>query len=396
MTFDYTLHCGLCNKEYDPSVIQRLCACGRPLLAKYDLSGAPQLAAGSQQSSTLVDLTLTAPLNDSIWRYRPLLPVKEIKNIVSLGEGQTPLIPARRLGEHLGLRHVFIKDEAVNPSGSFKVRGMSAAISKAIEYGIDKFCVPTAGNAGGAAAAYAAAAGCKIRVYMPADSGDAFIDECKTCGAEVTTIDGTIIDAGAKMREECDPDEWFDLSTLKEPYRLEGKKTMGLELYEQFNGTLPDVIIYPTGGGTGLIGMWKAFNELEEMGLIDSSRPRLISVQAEGCAPIPKAFAKNKEFADPWPDPQTAALGLRVPQAVGDFLILRAIRETNGEAIAVSENDWREGVKLLGRYTGIFACPEGGAVLAGLLYLLAKKKVDPSDGVVLFNTGTGFKYLHVL
>ncbi len=329
-------------------------------------------------------------------RYRPILPDKDIKNIISLGEGQTPLLPVPRLGNFLGLRNVFIKDEAVNPSGSFKVRGMTAAISKAVEYGIDKFCVPTAGNAGGAAAAYAAAAGCKIRVYMPADSGDSFIDECKTCGAEVTTLDGTIVDAGAKMREECNPEEWFDLSTLKEPYRLEGKKTMGLELYEQFNGNLPDVIIYPTGGGTGLIGMWKAFNELEELGLIDSTRPRLISVQAEGCAPIPQAFAEGKEFAEPWPNPQTAALGLRVPSAVGDFLILRAIRETNGEAIAVSENEWREGVKLIGHHTGIFACPEGGAVLAALIRLQADNKVDPSDGVVLFNTGTGFKYLQVL
>jgi threonine synthase len=386
MSFDYTLRCGLCDKEYDSAVIQRLCTCGRPLLAKYRLTG----------SHSIIDKSLSAPLSNSIWRYRPLLPVKDIKNIICLGEGQTPLLPAHRLGDHLGLRNVFIKDEAVNPSGSFKVRGMSAAISKAVEYGINKFCVPTAGNAGGAAAAYASAAGCKIRVYMPADSGDAFIDECKTYGAEVTTIDGTIVDAGAKMRAECDPEEWFDLSTLKEPYRLEGKKTMGLELYEQFSGNLPEVIIYPTGGGTGLIGMWKAFNELEELGLIDSIRPRLACVQAEGCAPIPKAFAEGREFAEPWPDPQTAALGLRVPSAVGDFLILRAIRETKGEAIAVSEQSWREGVKLLGRFTGIYACPEGGAVVAALLRLLINEKVDPSDGIVLFNTGTGFKYQHVL
>jgi len=325
-----------------------------------------------------------------------MLPVRKLTNIISLGEGQTPLLPARRLAEHLGCSQLYIKDEGVNPSGSFKVRGMTAAVSKAVELGVKKFCVPTAGNAGGAAAAYAAAAGCPIRVYMPADSGDSFLDECRTCGAEVTTVDGTIIDAGKLMREQCDPDEWFDLSTLKEPYRLEGKKTMGLELYEQFNHALPDVIIYPTGGGTGLIGMWKAFNELERMGLINSSRPRLVSVQTEGCAPIPKAFDEGKEFAEPWPNPQTDALGLRVPQAVGDFLILRAIRETNGEAVAVSENDWREGVKLLGRFEGLFACPEGGAVLAGLLHLLKSKKIDPDEGVVLFNTGTGFKYLHVL
>lgn len=391
MNFDYTLRCGLCDKEFDSAVIQRLCTCGRPLLATYNLS------AGKQTGPTaIIDSALTAPLSESMWRYRPVMPVRDAKNIICLGEGRTPLLPARRLGDHLGLHNVFIKDEAVNPSGSFKVRGMSAAISKAVEYGINKFCVPTAGNAGGAAAAYAAAAGCTIRVYMPADSGDSFIDECKAYGAEVATVDGTIVDAGAKMRAECDPEEWFDLSTLKEPYRLEGKKTMGLELYEQFNGTLPDVIIYPTGGGTGLIGMWKAFNELEELGLIDAARPRLVSVQAEGCAPIPKAFAEGREFAEPWPDPQTAALGLRVPSAVGDFLILRAIRETNGEAIAVSENDWREGVKLLGRFTGIYACPEGGAVLAALIRLLESKKVNHSDGVVLFNTGTGFKYQHVL
>jgi len=386
MNARYTLRCGLCQKEYDSSVVQRLCECGRPLVAEYYLDS----------DVSLVDDTLSAPLNDSIWRYRPLLPVHEIKNIISLGEGQTPLLPAMRLGEHLGCANLFIKDEAVNPSGSFKVRGMSAAISKAVEYGISRFCVPTAGNAGGAAAAYTAAAGCKIRVYMPADSGDAFIEECRQCGAEVTTLDGTIVDAGKQMRRECDPDQWFDLSTLKEPYRLEGKKTMGFELYEQFNGELPDVIIYPTGGGTGLIGMWKAFNELEKLGLIDSFRPRLVSVQAEGCAPIPKAFAEGKEFADPWPNPQTDALGLRVPQAVGDFLILRAIRETRGEAVAVSENAWREGVKLLGRWAGLYACPEGGATLAGLIHLLEAHKIDHAEGIVIYNTGTGFKYRHVL
>jgi len=331
-----------------------------------------------------------------MWRYGPFLPVRDIAHIISLGEGWTPLLPARRLGNHLGVHRLFVKDEAANPTGSFKARGMSAAISKAHEYGINKFCVPTAGNAGGAAAAYAAAADCKIRVYMPADSGDAFIDECMTYGAEVTTVQGTIVDAGARLRAECDPAEWFDLSTLKEPYRLEGKKTMGLELYEQFHGNLPDVIIYPTGGGTGLIGMWKAFDELEELGVIGTTRPRLISVQVEGCAPIPRAFAEGKEFADPWADPQTAALGLRVPSAVGDFLILRAIRETGGEAIAVSEQSWREAVKLLGRFTGIYACPEGGVALAALLHLLIDEKVEPTDRIVLFNTGTGFKYRHVL
>ncbi len=382
----YTLICGHCGKEHDAKQVQRLCDCGRPLLATYQLD----------HYSEALDRALDPSLYDTMWRYRYLLPVQNVSNIISLGEGQTPLLHARNLGKHLGMERVFIKDEAVNPSGSFKVRGMSAAVSKAVEFGITKFAVPTAGNAGGAAAAYVAAAGGTIRVYMPADSGDAFIDECKTCGAEVTTIDGTIVDAGARMREECDPDEWFDLSTLKEPFRLEGKKTMGLEIFEQFRGYLPDVIIYPTGGGTGLIGMWKGFNELEQMGLLRSNRPRLVSVQCEGCAPIPKAFAEGKEFAEPWPNPQTAAPGLRVPQAVGDFLILRAIRETNGEAIAVSENDWREGVKQLGRHEGLFACPEGGAVLAALHHLRESDKISAADRVVLFNTGTGFKYQHVL
>jgi len=383
---DYTLRCGLCGREYDPSVVQRLCTCGRPLLAKYRID----------RTVPLVDDSLTAPLRHSMWRYRPLLPARNIQDIISLGEGQTPLLPVRRLGAYLGCPSLFIKDESVNPSGSFKVRGMSAAISKAVELGISQFCVPTAGNAGGAAAAYAAAAGCTMRVYMPADSGEAFIDECRCYGAEVFTLDGTIIDAGKLMREQCDPDEWFDLSTLKEPYRLEGKKTMGFELYEDFNGELPDVIVYPTGGGTGLIGMWKAFDELEALGLIDSFRPRLVSVQAEGCAPIPKAFAEGKEFAEPWPNPRTDALGLRVPQAVGDFLTLRAIRETGGDAVAVSETEWREGVNLLGRVAGLYACPEGGAALAGLIRLLESKKIDRSAGIVVFNTGTGFKYQHVL
>lgn len=321
-----------------------------------------------------------------------MLPVQNQESIITLGEGGTPLVPSSRLAERLGLSGVWIKDESLNPSGSFKARGMSVALSRAYELGIRKFCLPSAGNAAGAAAAYCAVAGCEVRVYMPADSGDAFFTECRVYGADVRAVDGTIADCGAKMRTECDLSEWFDLSTLKEPFRLEGKKTMGYELCEDFDGTLPDVIIYPTGGGTGLIGMWKAFDEMEQLGWIDSRRPRMISVQAEGCAPIVRAFEAGEEVATAFPNPRTAALGLRVPSAIGDFLILRAIRESNGLAVSVTEDDWREGSAMLAHDTGIFACPEGGATVAALQKLAQRGLVTQTDKIVLFNTGTGFKY----
>ncbi|GAB4325235.1 MAG: threonine synthase [Candidatus Zixiibacteriota bacterium] len=383
MPVPYTLRCGWCGREYDPERPARMCIdCARPLLATYQLS---EKVGGDVRASLYDSLP-------SMWRYADILPVKNHQNIISLGEGMTPLLPAPRLGERLGVKSVWVKDESQNPTGSFKARGMSAAVSKAVELGAIKLCLPSAGNAAGAAAAYGAVAGLPVRVYMPDDSGEAFFSECRTYGAEVRAVTGSIADCGRQMKAECDPEEWFDLSTLKEPYRLEGKKTMGYELFEQFDESLPDVIVYPTGGGTGLIGMWKAFDEMEQMGWIESDRPKMLSVQVTGCAPIVRAFQSGAETAEPFPDPKTAALGLRVPSAVGDFLILRAIRQSQGAAIAVSEDDWRAGQIWLGEDLGLFASPEDGAAVAGLKAALESGLVGENDRVVVFNTGSGYKY----
>ncbi|MBD3298742.1 MAG: threonine synthase, partial [candidate division Zixibacteria bacterium] len=339
MPASYTLRCGWCDREYDPNVLMRMCTdCARPLLATYDLDP----TSGSRIRASLKD----GPA--SMWRYADVLPVHDSGNIITLGEGMSPMLPARRLGERLKLNHLWVMDESQNPTGSFKARGMSAAVSKAVELGATQLCLPSAGNAAGAAAAYGAMAGCRVRVYMPDDSGDAFFSECRTYGAEVHAVNGSIADCGKQMAAECDPDEWFDLSTLKEPYRLEGKKTMGYELFEQFDGSLPDVIVYPTGGGTGLIGMWKAFDEMQRMGWIGHDRPKMISIQTTGCAPIVRAFESGSGIAEPIASPRTAALGLRVPSAVGDFLILRAIRASQGAAIAVTEEEWHDGQIWLG------------------------------------------------
>jgi threonine synthase len=373
----------MCGLAHDAQTVQHLCRdCARPLLAHYDLN--PEI--GSDIRATLVG----GP--HSLWRYRRVLPVSDASAILSLGEGCTPLLRAESLGRVIGLHALAIKDESQNPTGSFKARGMTVAISRARELGVEQLCLPSAGNAAGAAAAYAALAGMRLRAYMPADSGEGFFAECRAYGAEVVAVEGTIADCGAQMKSECPASEWFDLSTLKEPFRLEGKKTMGYELFEDYNGSLPDVIIYPTGGGTGLIGMWKAFNEMQQMGWIGDQRPKLISVQTTGCAPIVNAFDAGAETAIPITDPHTAALGLRVPGAVGDFLILRAIRETGGTAIAVTEEEWARSQSLLARHTGIFPSPEGGAALAGLQKLLGGDLIGPEDRVVVFNTGSGFKY----
>lgn len=379
----FDLRCGWCSRAFPHDQVTRFCQdCSRPILARFHLS----VSLGEQIRRDL------ASERKGLWRFRRVLPVQNQANIISLGEGGTPLVSAGRLAGRLGLSTVWVKDESLNPSGSFKARGMSVALSRAYELGLCKFCLPSAGNAAGAAAAYCAVAGCEARVYMPADSGEAFFAECRAYGASVHAVEGTIADCGTKMRAECDLSEWFDLSTLKEPFRLEGKKTMGYELWEDFGGVLPDVIIYPTGGGTGLIGMWKAFDEMEQLGWIDARRPRMISVQAEGCAPIVRAFEAGEKVATAFPNPHTAALGLRVPSAFGDFLILRAIRESNGLAISVSEIEWQEGCSMIANDTGIFACPEGGATVAALRKLTQRGLVAPTDKIVLFNTGTGFKY----
>lgn len=383
MTFLTHLECGLCRKQYPADMLHTVCPeCGRPLIARYDLT-----RAASRVSRD--DITGRVP---SLWRYRELLPVESDEYIVSLREGFTPLIHAQRLGQTLGMPRLFIKDEGVNPTGSFKARGLTMAISRAKELGVTEVVVPSAGNAAGAMAAYAARAGMKAHVFMPKDVPLPFRMECAAYGADVTLVDGLITDCGKRAHAGALEHGWFDVSTLKEPYRLEGKKTMGYELAENFGWRVPDVVIYPTGGGTGLIGMWKAFSELESLGWIDGKRPRMISVQAEGCAPIPRAFSAGKEFAASWKGAHTVAAGLRVPQAIGDFLILRALRESNGTAVAVSDEALIAAQYEMTRNEGIFACPEGGAALAALNQLLSQGLIAREETVVLFNTGTGLKY----
>jgi len=332
----------------------------------------------------------------TLWRYREVLPVRDDDKAIKLGEGYTPLLHARRLGEALGLPFLYIKDEGLNPTGSFKARGLCLAISRAWELGAKEVVIPSAGNAAGAMAAYAARAGLRAHVFMPADVPSPFRLECQALGANVTLVEGLITDCGREAQKGADRHGWFAVSTLKEPYRLEGKKTMGYELAEQFNWHLPDVVVYPTGGGTGLIGMWKAFAELAELGWIDGHRPRMVAVQAAGCAPIPRAFHAGDEFATPWVGAHTVAAGLRVPSAVGDFLMLRALRETRGTGVVLSDEALVAAQMELSSMEGTFACPEGGATLAALKKLMAEGWISPQERIVLFNTGTGLKYPDVL
>jgi threonine synthase len=380
------LECGMCGATYTPNQLINLCpACGRPLLARYDLSLATETLSRESLATRRADL----------WRYDEVLPVRDDAAILSLGEGWTPLLHAQRLGQRIGCQATYIKDESLNPTGSFKARGLGVAVSRAYELGAHELAIPSAGNAAGAMCAYAAAAGLPAHVFMPADVPQPFRAECAVLGAQVTLVDGLITDCGVKVREGVARYGWFDVSTLKEPYRIEGKKTMGYELAEQLNWTLPDVIIYPTGGGTGLIGMWKAFDELEQIGLIGPKRPRMVSVQSDGCAPIVRAFEMGQEHAEAWQGAKTIADGLRVPAAVGDFLILRALRESQGTAIAVPDAEMLEHAKLIGATTGIFPAPEGAACLAAQLRLLKSGWIMPDETVVLFNTGTGLKYAHL-
>jgi threonine synthase len=332
-----------------------------------------------------------------MWRYRELMPLLPGDVPVTLGEGFTPLLHAKRLGAALGLSRLFIKDESLNPTNSFKARGQSAAITRAKALGAHTIALPTAGNAGNAAAAYSAAAGLACQVFIPRDAKQPFVDECRLYGAQVTLVDGLITDAGRIAAETGAPLGWYDVSTLKEPYRVEGKKTMGYELAEQLDWTLPDCIVYPTGGGTGLIGMWKAFAELEAIGWIPSGhRPRMVSVQAEGCAPIVRAFEQGTPKASPWENAHTAADGLRVPRAIGDFLILQAVRESGGSALAVADREMVADMIEIGSKEGVSAAPEGGAALTAIRRLVAEGKIAPHETVVLFNTGGALKYLDVL
>jgi threonine synthase len=369
-----------------PRERHHLCVCGAPLLARYDLDAA--------RSWTRESLKGREP---NMWRYRELLPVFDGEQPVTLGEGFTPLFHAAALGERLGLKHLFIKDESLNPTNSFKARGQSAAITRARGLGATTIALPTAGNAGDAAAAYSAAAGLACEVFIPKDAKRPFVDECRLYGANVTLVDGLITDAGRMAAEKGGPLGWYDVSTLKEPYRIEGKKTMAYELAEQMDWRWPDWIIYPTGGGTGMVGMWKAFDEIEHIGWVaPGRRPRMVSVQAEHCAPIVRAFQQGTEKAAPWENASTVADGLRVPRAIGDFLILRAIRQSGGTAVAVSDRAMIDGMLEIGKYAGVSAAPEGGAALAAIRALAANGSIKPTESVVLFNTGGALKYLDLL
>jgi threonine synthase len=386
MSFAREITCARCGKRFELSQLLNLCECGSPLLVRYDLAKAK--SALSQYS--------LAGRCASLWRYRELLPLRDDANLISLGEGYTPLLNAKKLGGELGLRQLWIKDEGQNPTGSFKDRGLSLAISRAKELGVKKAAIPSAGNAGGSFAAYAARAGIEAHVFMPRDTPMANQIEVRQYGAELRLVDGLIDDCGRLVAAKKTAEGWFDLSTLKEPYRLEGKKTMGYEIAEQLDWHLPDVIIYPTGGGTGLIGMWKAFGELEELGWIGNRRPRMVSVQASGCAPVVRAFDENKLAAEPWRNGRTIASGLRVPQAVGDFLILQAVRQSGGTALSVSDDEMLAEIPRVGKAEGIFFCPEGAACVAGLRRLLDHHWIRPEEKVLIFNTASGLKYLDVI
>ena len=375
------LECPRCHATLDHSQPQNLCrSCKSPLLARYDLDRA-------RKTLNLAALKTRA---NSMWRYEEVMPAAAP---VTLGEGMTPLLEAPRLGEALGLRHLYIKDEGQNPTNSFKARGLSAAVSMAKALGVQTIALPTAGNAGGAAAAYAAHAGMGCVIAMPKDTPSAIILECRAFGADVHLLDGLISDCGAFIAERAPREGWFEVSTLKEPYRIEGKKTMGYELWEEFDGELPDVIVYPTGGGVGLIGMWKAFEELGAMQLTGAKRPRMISAQADGCAPIVKAFEQHATTSEKWENASTVAAGLRVPKALGDFLILEDIYASHGEAVAATDKELMDACRDMARLEGLLAAPESGAGLAAIQKLVAAKKIGRDETVVLFSTGGGYKYM---
>jgi threonine synthase len=380
------LECSRCGASHAAGRVQNLCACGGPLLARYDLAR----AAEAMQPAVI------AGRDASLWRYAPVLPLADPGDRLSLGEGFTPLVAAARLGVELGLPRLLVKDESGNPTGSFKARGLGVAVTMAKALGATDVCLPSAGNAGSALAAYATRGGLRAHVFLPRDIPRLFVIETEAYGARIELVDGLITDAGRACAAEARAHGWYECATLKEPYRIEGKKTMGYEIAEQLGWTLPDAILYPTGGGTGLIGMWKAFDEMERLGLVGPKRPRMFAVQAEGCAPIVKAFREGATEAPAWPAAQTLAHGLRVPKALGDFLILRAVRDSRGGAAAVAEADIVQGVKDAARLEGFFMAPEGGACVAAARALARAGELRPDESVVLFNTGTGFKYVELM
>jgi len=378
------LACTACGQKHDATVPQNVSACcAKPLYPQYDLAAAAR---------TLTKAALATRAR-SLWRYREVLPVRHDADIVSLGEGWTPLFEAPRLGAKLGLARLLIKDESLNPTQSFKARGMATAVSMAKQFGLKKLAVPSAGNAAGAMAAYAARAGIEAHIFMPADTPKANVIECRELGACVTLINGLITDCGAEVARRKAAEGWFDVSTLKEPYRVEGKKTLGYELAEQLNWQLPDAVIYPTGGGTGLVGMWKAFDEMERLGWVGPKRPRMFSAQAAGCQPIVRAFHAGEKHATEHTGAHTRASGLRVPKAIGDFIMLDILRKSGGGAVAVADDEMIAGVREIGAAEGLFVAPEGAATYAALRHLLAAKTIRPDESVVLFNTGAGVKYL---
>ena len=387
MYYLVNLQCHDCGSSYAIDRVQTFCPdCQAPLLARYDLETARKRLDRDEFRSR----------SEGMWRWREVLPVHKPENMVSLGEGDTPLLPLPNLGSDLGLPRLYVKDESLNPTGTFKARGLSAALSKARELGVTKVIIPTAGNAGGAMAAYAARGSMKAHIFMPKDSPRANIEESRMAGATVVLVDGLISEAARMAGEKARAEGWFDVSTSKEPYRAEGKKIMGYELAEEFGWDLPDVIVYPTGGGTGLVGMWKAFGEMDALGwLEDSTRPRMVAVQSAGCAPVVKAFREGLPRCDFWTDAQTLASGLCVPKSFADQIILEDLRASNGHAVAVSDSAILEAQKHLAQKEGIYAAPEGAATLAALEQLVEQNWVDPDERIVLFNTGTGLKYIPV-
>jgi threonine synthase len=381
------LECTRCGARYSSGEPRNLCPnCGKVLFARYDLD---RVRAEVRREE------LTGR-EQTMWRYREVMPVENPANIVTLGEGMTPLLPLPAVGRKLGLRGVFVKEEGLNPTGSFKARGLSAAVSKAKELGVRAASMPSAGNAGSAAAAYCARAGIELYLVMPVDVPHVNQVECTEYGAHTYLIHGLINDAGRSLREQGQAKGWFDLSTLKEPYRVEGKKTMGYELAEQFGWSLPDVIIYPTGGGTGIVGMWKAFDEMEALGWIGGHRPRMVIVQAAGCAPMVRAHRAGHERAEPWTNAQTIAAGLRVPEAIGDYLILEAVRESGGYAYSVTDEQILADMRELAALEGVFACPEGAAAYGALKAMVEEGRIAADERVVVFNTGAGIKYADLL
>jgi threonine synthase len=375
------LTCTNCGKQFNVDEKNGLCtSCGKVLYPKYDLESAKE---------TLSKPNIEQRKTYNIWRLHEIMPVKNDKYRITLGEGWTPIVKLNNFGKKLSLEEIYLKDEGQNPTGTFKSRGLCAAVSKGLELGVRDFVIPSAGNAGAALSAYTAHAGARAHVFVPKDTPELIQKEIKYMGAKLTLVEGLISDAGRVAKEEGEKNHWFSVSTLKEPYRVEGKKTMGFELAEQFNWTLPDVIVYPTGGGTGIVGMWKAFKEMEVLGLIGSERPKMVSVQPSGCQPIVRAFQNNDKYATPWENAQSFASGIRVPGAIGDYLILNAIRKSKGTAIAVDDSEIKDAMYSFSKFEGIMVCPEAAATIAAVKKLKAEGFLDSKDRVVLFITGSG-------